>query len=67
MSQYEKEQRRLQALWNDTENDNDVIEQDAEIDNVSVSSDYADLEHEAESEEKNKEHEEREKERENME
>lgn len=55
MGDYEEEQRRLQSLWQETENDENFIdeddsEEDDEIDNVSLCSDYPDLEQDAEEE-----------------
>ena len=50
MGDYEKEMRRLQALWLEVENeDEDEIESDGEQDedNVSINSDYPDIEQEA--------------------
>ncbi|CAH2006347.1 unnamed protein product [Acanthoscelides obtectus] len=49
MGDYEKEQRRLWALWEEVQNEDEAIDRDDseeedEIDNVSVCSDYPDLE-----------------------
>ncbi|KAJ3622378.1 hypothetical protein MTP99_002893 [Tenebrio molitor] len=49
MGEYEKEMRRLQSLWDAVQtNDEEIIESDAdggsEVDNVSINSDYPDVE-----------------------
>nr|XP_022910826.1 piggyBac transposable element-derived protein 4-like [Onthophagus taurus] len=54
MGDYEKEQQRLLALWEDMESDDEVINNDdseeEDIDNISVCSDYPDMEQDAEDE-----------------
>ncbi|KAJ8943189.1 hypothetical protein NQ318_000670 [Aromia moschata] len=53
MGDYEKEMRRFQDLWKEVQSeDEEVIESDgeSEIDNVSINSDYPDVEQEANNE-----------------
>ncbi|KAK4887506.1 hypothetical protein RN001_003777 [Aquatica leii] len=49
MGDYEKEMERLQALWNETQRDDEISGSDGEeeYDNVSIGSDYSDFEQDA--------------------
>lgn len=60
MGDYERQQAHLQALWDDIESEDEPIdgqdsEENSELDNVSVCSDYPDLEQEPEHDEEGKE------------